>query len=322
MDCYSATQGTELDPQFKGDWVTRALGVACTIDEVVPRWIEVIPRRDDDGDNKTWVMGPVMKVHDVPKDFSFDYRNDPIPGANDPRSELRIRDLHDGEKRRYDDIDGLREALQPGDWPMRNVVSVNLGRATPSTELTKFITEELGSLAPKLEYLDISGLTHPSFGDEQLTTMVASMQRLRVLLMPHEFGPSFKDIEFHPWLEYVRFSGKCEDISKDVDALLRNCQKIERLDFTAFGPDPGGRKGARDARTKIRNAKIFWQSGGGRVPPVAHWRPETFAMWTDSVYATVGVLKGKMLADTDDPDRIIDAIDDEEWEKYIEANEY
>jgi hypothetical protein len=205
---------------------------------------------------------------------------------------------------------------------MRNVVSVNLGRATPSAELTKFITEELGSLAPKLEYLDISGLTHPSFGDEQLTTMIASMQRLRVLLMPHEFGPSFKDIEFHPWLEYVRFSGKCDDISKDVDALLRNCQKIERLDFTAFGPDPGGRKGARDARTKIRNAKIFWQSGGGRVPPVAHWRPETFAMWTDSVYATVGVLKGKMLADTDDPDRIVDAIDDEEWEKYIEANEY
>ena len=196
MDCYSATQGTELDPQFKGDWITRALGVACTIDEVVPRWIEVIPRRDDDGDNKTWVMGPVMKVRDVPKDFSFDYRNDPIPGANDPRSELRIRDLHDGEKRRYDDIDGLREALQPGDWPMRNVVSVNLGRATPSAELTKFITEELGSLAPKLEYLDISGLTHPSFGDEQLTTMVASMQRLRVLLMPHEFGPSFKDMSF------------------------------------------------------------------------------------------------------------------------------
>ena len=69
MDCYSATQGTELDPQFKGDWATRALGVACTIDEVVPRWIEVIPRRDEDGDNKTWVVGPVMKVRDVPKEF-------------------------------------------------------------------------------------------------------------------------------------------------------------------------------------------------------------------------------------------------------------
>ena len=45
-------------------------------------------------------------------------------------------------------------------------------------------------------------------------------------------------------------------------------------------------------------------------------------MWTDSVYATVGVLKGKMLADTDDPDRIVDALDDAEWEKYIEACEY
>ena len=45
-------------------------------------------------------------------------------------------------------------------------------------------------------------------------------------------------------------------------------------------------------------------------------------MWTDSVYAAVGVLKGKMLSDTDDPERIGDALDDEEWEKYIEANEY
>ena len=40
------------------------------------------------------------------------------------------------------------------------------------------------------------------------------------------------------------------------------------------------------------------------------------------IMRTKRMLKGKMLADTDDPDRIIDAIDDEEWEKYIEANEY
>jgi hypothetical protein len=29
-----------------------------------------------------------------------------------------------------------------------------------------------------------------------------------------------------------------------------------------------------------------------------------------------------MLADPDDPDRIVDALDDEEWEKYVEACEY
>ena len=177
MDCYSATQGTELDPQFKGDWVTRALGVACTIDEVVPRWIEVIPRRDDDGDNKTWCIGPVMKVRDIPKDFSFDYRNDPIPGANDQRSELRIRDLHDDEKRRYDDIEGLREALQPNDWPMRNVVSVNLGRATPSAELTILI-EGIN----RSEWQQ-----HPDVSEQRQTSLGVIFQRRR-LIAEQELG--------------------------------------------------------------------------------------------------------------------------------------
>ena len=31
MDCKAATQGTELDPSFKGDWTTRAVGVACSL---------------------------------------------------------------------------------------------------------------------------------------------------------------------------------------------------------------------------------------------------------------------------------------------------
>ena len=35
MDCWQATQGTELDPAFKGDWTTRAVGVACSLDDVV-----------------------------------------------------------------------------------------------------------------------------------------------------------------------------------------------------------------------------------------------------------------------------------------------
>ena len=37
------------------------------------------------------------------------------------------------------------------------------------------------------------------------------------------------------------------------------------------------------------------------------------------VYATVGALKGKRrLGDTDDPSRIVDCLDDAEWNRYVE----
>jgi len=326
MDCMAATQGTELDPSFKGDWTTRAVGVACSLDDVVPTWIALHPAlgyrktgEDDstgDGDNKRWVYGPVFKVQAEPAE-PLDLKA-PLPREDEPRSEFKVRDLLDGEKRTYPTIDALREALKPGDWPMRNVVSVNLGAVTPSEALTKFVSEELGGLAPKLEYLDISSLTHRSFTHVELARTIKSAQCLRVLLMPRDFGPSFRSIEFHPWLEYVRFARRCDDVGADVDAILANCQKIERLDFTDF-EDPGGRKGARSARRKIRSAKAFWASGGGRVPPLAGWRPETFAIWTDSVYATVASLKGERgVEDKDDPSRIVDCLDDAEWNEYVE----
>lgn len=326
MDCMAATQGTELDPSFKGDWTTRAVGVACSLDDVVPTWIALHPAlgyrktgEDDstgDGDTKRWVYGPVFKVQAEPAE-PLDLKA-PLPREDEPRSEFKVRDLLDGEKRTYPTIDALREALKPGDWPMRNVVSVNLGAVTPSEALTKFVSEELGELAPKLEYLDISSLTHRSFTHVELARTIKSAQCLRVLLMPRDFGPSFRSIEFHPWLEYVRFARRCDDVGADVDAILANCQKIERLDFTDF-EDPGGRKGARSARRKIRSAKAFWASGGGRVPPLAGWRPETFAIWTDSVYATVASLKGERgVEDKDDPSRIVDCLDDAEWNEYVE----
>ena len=330
MDCKAATQGTELDPSFKGDWTTRAVGVACSLDDVVPTWIALHPglgyrdlarstaEEDSAGDGeKRWVYGPVFKVQDVPAE-PLDLKA-PLPGERDPRSEFKVRDLLDGEKRTYPTIDALREALKPGDWPMRNVVSVNLGAVTPSEDLTKFVSEELGTLAPKLEYLDISSLTHRSFTHVELAKTIKSAQCLRVLLMPRTFGPSFRAIEFHPWLEYVRFSRRCDDVEADVDAILANCQKIERLDFTDFEDVEGAKKGARSARRKIRSAKAFWASGGGRVPPLAGWRPETYAIWTDSVYATVGALKGeRRLGDKDDPTRIVDCLDDAEWNRYVE----
>ena len=71
----AATQGTELDPSFKGDWTTRAVGVACSLDDVVPTWIALHPalgyrstiEEDSTGDGaKRWVYGPVFKVQDVP----------------------------------------------------------------------------------------------------------------------------------------------------------------------------------------------------------------------------------------------------------------
>ena len=327
MDCKAATQGTELDPSFKGDWTTRAVGVACSLDDVVPTWIALHPalgyrstvEEDSTSDGeKRWVSGPVFKVQDVPAE-PLDMKA-PLPNEREPRSKFKVRDLLDGEKRTYPTIDALREALKPGDWPMRNVVSVNLGAVTPSEALTKFVSEELGELAPKLEYLDISSLTHRSFTHVELAKTIKSAQRLRVLLMPRDFGPSFRAIEFHPWLEYVRFSRRCDDVEADVDAILANCQKIERLDFTDF-EDPGVKKGARSARRKIRSAKAFWASGGGRVPPLAGWRPETFAIWTDSVYATVGALKGeRRLGDEDDPSRVVDCLDDAEWNEYVEGD--
>ena len=327
MDCKAATQGTELDPSFKGDWTTRAVGVACSLDDVVPTWIALHPalgyrstvEEDSTSDGaRRWVSGPVFKVQDVPAE-PLDMKA-PLPNEREPRSKFKVRDLLDGEKRTYPTIDALREALKPGDWPMRNVVSVNLGGVTPSEALTKFVSEELGELAPKLEYLDISSLTHRSFTHVELAKTIKSAQRLRVLLMPRDFGPSFRAIEFHPWLEYVRFSRRCDDVEADVDAILANCQKIERLDFTDF-EDPGAKKGARSARRKIRSAKAFWASGGGRVPPLAGWRPETFAIWTDSVYATVGALKGeRRLGDEDDPSRVVDCLDDAEWNEYVEGD--
>ena len=223
MDCKAATQGTELDPSFKGDWTTRAVGVACSLDDVVPTWIALHPalgyrstvEEDSTSDGeKRWVSGPVFKVQDVPAE-PLDMKA-PLPNEREPRSKFKVRDLLDGEKRTYPTIDALREALKPGDWPMRNVVSVNLGAVTPSEALTKFVSEELGELAPKLEYLDISSLTHRSFTHVELAKTIKSAQRLRVLLMPRDFGPSFRAIEFHPWLEYVRFSRRCDDVEADA----------------------------------------------------------------------------------------------------------
>ena len=37
------------------------------------------------------------------------------------------------------------------------------------------------------------------------------------------------------------------------------------------------------------------------------------------MYATVGALKGeRRLGDTDDPSRIVDCLDDAEWNRYVE----
>ena len=67
MDCWQATQGTERDPAFKGDWTTRAVGVACSLDDVVPTWIALHPalgyrstiEEDSTSDGaRRWVSGP------------------------------------------------------------------------------------------------------------------------------------------------------------------------------------------------------------------------------------------------------------------------
>ena len=141
--------------------------MACSLDDVVPTWIALHPalgyrstvEEDSTSDGEeSRPSGPVFKVQDVPAE-PLDMKA-PLPNEREPRSKFKVRDLLDGEKRTYPTIDALRAALKPGDWPMRNVVSVNLGGVTPSEALTKFVSEELGELAPKLEYLDISSLTH------------------------------------------------------------------------------------------------------------------------------------------------------------------
>ena len=242
----------------------------------------------------------------------------PLPREDEPRSEFKVRDLLDGEKRTYPTIDALREALKPGDWPMRNVVSVNLGAVTPSEALTKFVSEELGTLAPKLEYLDISSLTHRSFTHVELAKTIKSAQCLRVLLMPRDFGPSFRAIEFHPWLEYVRFARRCDDVEADVDAILANCQKIERLDFTDFeDPGRGRARGARGARSGAPRRS-------GR-PAAAEFRPSPDGarrrLPSGPIRCTPPWHRSRAnegLGDKDDPSRIVDCLDDAEWNEYVE----